>query len=51
MPAVSDKQARMMRVALAIKLGKAKANKGPAAKAAKSMSAKQLREFTHTKGK
>jgi hypothetical protein len=52
MPAVSKNQATAMRIAEAVKKGKAKAKPGsPSAKMAKSMSVNQLEDFTHTKTK
>ena len=50
MPARSAKQAQAMRIALAVKKGKAPAKPGsPSAKMAKSMSKQQLKDFTKTK--
>ena len=50
MPAESEKQAVAARIAAAVKKGRVKAVPGsPSAKMAKSMTAKQLGHFSHTK--
>ena len=53
MPARSAKQAVAARIAAAVKKGRVKARPGsPSAKMAKSMTMKQVKEFSHTrKGK
>jgi hypothetical protein len=52
MPATSDKQAVAMRIAHAVKTGKAKAKPGsPSAKIAKSMSDEKIKHFMHKEGR
>jgi len=50
MPATSESQKRLMCLALSIKLGKTPASKSPqAAKMAKTMTLKQLKDFCESK--
>lgn len=49
MPAVSEKQATLFRIAQALKEGKKVSGKGPAKKIAKTESLKMIKEFTHEK--
>ena len=50
MPSSSEKQRRLMCLALSVKLGKTSASKSPqATKIAKEMSVKQLSDYCHKK--
>lgn len=52
MPATSDKQATLFRIAEAMKKGKVNKKYSPqAAKIAKTLATSKIAEFTHTKGK